>query len=75
MKEILEIEQESFDFLCSEEDFIKLICQENHSCVVIKDYSNENNNIKGFIICENHKEKINIVNLAVHPDYGKRKEY
>jgi ribosomal-protein-alanine N-acetyltransferase len=63
MPEILRIEQQSFEFPWSEEDFVRCLRQRN--CIGMVAESDER--IIGFMIYELHKSRLHILNFAVHP--------
>jgi ribosomal-protein-alanine N-acetyltransferase len=68
MPEVLEIENRSFEFPWSEEDFIRCLRQRN--CIgMVAEYEER---VVGFMIYELHKTRLHILNFAVHPDYGRR---
>jgi ribosomal-protein-alanine N-acetyltransferase len=56
MPEVLQTEQESFEFSWTEEDFLRCLRQRNCIGMVV-----------GFMIYELHKTKLHILNFAVHP--------
>ena len=62
MPEILEIERQSFEFPWSEEDFIRCLRQRN--CIGMVAECDER--IVGFMIYELHKNRLHILNFAVH---------
>jgi [ribosomal protein S18]-alanine N-acetyltransferase len=68
MPEILEIEQGSFEFPWSEEDFIRSLRQRNCMSWVVE-YSDK---VVGFMIYGLHKARFHILNFAVHPHYRRR---
>ena len=61
MVEVLKIEQESFEFPWSEEDF--LTCLRQRNCIGMVAESDQQ--IVGFMIYELHKSKLHILNFAV----------
>ena len=65
MPEILEIEDRSFEFPWSEEDFIRCLRQRN--CIGM--IAECNDRIVGFMIYELHKNRLHILNFAVHPSF------
>ena len=65
MPHVLGIEQESFEFPWSEEDFIRCLRQRN--CIGMVAECGEK--VVGFMIYELHKTKLHILNFAVHPSY------
>lgn len=65
MPEVLGIEAESFEFPWSEEDFIRCLRQRN--CIgMVAEYREQ---VVGFMIYELHKNRLHILNFAVHPDF------
>ena len=65
MPEILGIEQQSFEFPWSEEDFIRCLRQRN--CIGMVAECEEQ--IVGFMIYELHRTRLHILNFAVHPGF------
>ncbi|MGL5095569.1 MAG: ribosomal protein S18-alanine N-acetyltransferase [Planctomycetia bacterium] len=65
MPEVLHIEQESYDFAWTEEDFLQCLRQRN--CIGMVAELGEK--IVGFMIYELHKSKLHILNFAVHPEH------
>ena len=65
MPEVLQTEQESFDYSWTEEDFLRCLRQRN--CIGMVAELNEK--VVGFMIYELHKTKLHILNFAVHPKY------
>ncbi len=68
MPEVLNIEQGSFEFPWSEEDFIRCLRQRN--CIGM--VAEHDNRIVGFMIYELHKNQLHILNFSVRPDYRRR---
>lgn len=68
MPEVLQIEQDSFDFSWCEEDFLRCLRQRN--CIGMVAELNEK--VVGFMIYELHKSKLHILNFAVHADQRRR---
>jgi ribosomal-protein-alanine N-acetyltransferase len=61
MPEVLQIEQESFEFPWSEEDFIRCLRQRN--CIgMVAEYDER---VVGFMIYELHKSRLHVLNFAV----------
>ncbi|MEX0936341.1 MAG: ribosomal protein S18-alanine N-acetyltransferase [Pirellulales bacterium] len=61
MPEVLDIEQESFEFPWTEEDFIRCLRQRN--CIgMVAEYDDR---VVGFMIYELHKSRLHILNFAV----------
>jgi ribosomal-protein-alanine N-acetyltransferase len=65
MPEILEIEDRSFEFPWSEEDFIRCLRQRN--CIGM--IAESDDRVVGFMIYELHKNRLHILNFAVHPKF------
>ncbi len=64
MPEVLQIEQESFDFAWTEEDFLRCLRQRN--CIGM--VAEQGEKVIGFMIYELHKNKLHIMNFAVAPE-------
>lgn len=65
MPEVLDIENNSFEFPWFEEDFIRCLRQRN--CIgLVAEYDEE---VVGFMIYELHKSRLHILNFAVHSDF------
>jgi len=68
MPEVLDIEDESFEFPWLEEDFIRCLRQRN--CIgMVAEYEDR---VVGFMIYELHKTRIHVLNFAVAADYRRR---
>jgi ribosomal-protein-alanine N-acetyltransferase len=68
MAEVLQIEDRSFEFSWSEEDFIRCLRQRN--CIgMIAEHSER---VVGFMIYELHRNRLHVLNFAVHPDFRRR---
>jgi ribosomal-protein-alanine N-acetyltransferase len=65
MPEVLQTEQESFEFSWTEEDFLRCLRQRN--CIGM--VAEQGERVVGFMIYELHKNKLHILNFAVHPNY------
>jgi len=65
MPEILDIENLSFEFPWSEEDFVRCLRQRN--CIGM--VAEHGDRVVGFMIYELHKTRLHILNFAVQPDY------
>ena len=63
MPEVLHAEQESFAFAWTEEDFLRCLRQRN--CIGM--VAEHGEKVVGFMIYELHKNKLHILNFAVHP--------
>lgn len=68
MAEVLEIEQSSFEFAWTEEDF--LCCLRQRNCIGM--VAEHNHRIVGFMIYELHRDKLQILNFAVSESYRRR---
>lgn len=68
MPEVLEIEQDSFEFAWTEEDF--LCCLRQRNCIGM--VAEHNHRIVGFMIYELHRDKLQILNFAVAKSYRRR---
>ena len=68
MPEVLEIENQSFEFPWSEDDFIRCLRQRN--CIgMVAEYDER---VVGLMIYELHKNQLHILNFAVHNDFRRR---
>jgi ribosomal-protein-alanine N-acetyltransferase len=65
MPEVLQTEQESFEYPWTEEDFLRCLRQRN--CIGM--VAEQGEHVVGFMIYELHKAKLHILNFAVHPAY------
>src|SRR4051812_27901718 len=65
MPEVLQTEQESFEFAWTEEDFLRCLRQRN--CIGM--VAEQADKVVGFMIYELHKAKLHILNFAVHPGF------
>lgn len=68
MPEILEIENQSFEFPWCEEDFIRCLRQRN--CIGM--VAERDERIIGFMIYELHKTRLHILNFAVHDEFRRK---
>ena len=68
MPEVLAIENLSFEFPWSEEDFIRCLRQRN--CIGM--VSEHEEQVVGFMIYELHRNRLHVLNFAVHPDARRR---
>jgi len=68
MPEVLQIEQESFDFAWTEEDFLRCLRQRN--CIGM--VAEHGDRVVGFMIYELHKSKLHILNFAVSSAFRRR---
>jgi ribosomal-protein-alanine N-acetyltransferase len=69
MPEVLEIENHSFEFPWSEEEFIRCLRQRN--CVGM--VADRDDRVAGFMIYELHKTRLHILNFAVSPQYRRQR--
>ncbi len=65
MPEVLTIEHASFEFPWCEEEFLRVLRQRN--CIgMVAEYGER---VVGFMIYELHKNKLQILNFATHPEF------
>ncbi len=68
MPEVAQIEEQSFEFPWSEDDFVRCLRQRN--CIgMVAEHSER---VVGFMIYELHRNRLHILNFAVHPDFSRR---
>jgi len=68
MPEVMSIENSSFEFPWTEEDFIRCLRQRN--CIgMVAEYDEK---VVGFMIYELHKDQLHVLNFSVHPDVRQR---
>lgn len=68
MADVVDIENHSFEFPWSEDDFVRCLRQRN--CIgMVAEHSEC---VVGFMIYELHKNRLHVLNFAVHPDYQRR---
>jgi ribosomal-protein-alanine N-acetyltransferase len=65
MPEVLQTEQDSFEYSWTEEDFLRCLRQRN--CIGM--VAEQGEKVVGFMIYELHKSKLHILNFAVHPSW------
>jgi ribosomal-protein-alanine N-acetyltransferase len=65
MPEVLQAEQLSFEYAWTEEDFLRCLRQRN--CIGM--VAEHGEKVVGFMIYELHKNKLHILNFAVHPTW------
>src|SRR3984957_2265388 len=65
MPEVLQTEQLSFEFPWTEEDFLRCLRQRN--CIGM--VAEHGEKVVGFMIYELHKNKLHVLNFAVHPTW------
>jgi ribosomal-protein-alanine N-acetyltransferase len=68
MPEVLTIESQAFEFPWSEDDFVRCLRQRN--CIGMVAENNER--VVGFMIYELHKNRLHILNFAVHDEMRRR---
>jgi [ribosomal protein S18]-alanine N-acetyltransferase len=68
MPEVLQAEQESFEFAWTEEDFLRCLRQRN--CIGM--VAEQGEKVVGFMIYELHKAKLHILNFAVQPSHRRQ---
>jgi ribosomal-protein-alanine N-acetyltransferase len=68
MVEVLDIENQSFEFPWSEDDFIRCLRQRN--CIGM--VAEHDEQVVGFMIYELHRNRLHILNFAVSEDYRRR---
>jgi ribosomal-protein-alanine N-acetyltransferase len=65
MPEVLAIEHTSYDFPWCEEEFLRVLRQRN--CIgMVAEYGER---VVGFMIYELHKNRLNVLDFAVHPEF------
>lgn len=62
--DVLRIEDESFEFAWTEEDFLNTLRQRNSIGMIAEDHDDR---VCGFFLYELHKSRINVLNFAVAP--------
>jgi ribosomal-protein-alanine N-acetyltransferase len=65
MPEVLQTEQQSFEYAWTEEDFLRCLRQRN--CIGM--VAEQGEKVVGFMIYELHKAKLHILNFAVNPSW------
>lgn len=68
MSEVMEIEDESFEFPWSEEDFIRCLRQRN--CIGM--VAEHEERVVGFMIYELHQARLHVLNFAVRADFRRQ---
>lgn len=68
MPEVLGIENDCFEFSWTEDDFIRCLRQRN--CIGM--VAECDDRVVGFMIYELHKNRLHILNFAVHSDYRRQ---
>lgn len=69
MDEVQKIERASFEFPWSEEDFIRCLRQRN--CIGM--IAEHDTRVVGSMIYELHRNRLHVLNFAVHPDFRRRR--
>ena len=68
MPEVLAIEHASFEFPWCEEEFLRVLRQRN--CIgMVAEYGER---VVGFMIYELHKNKLHVLDFAVHPEFRRQ---
>jgi ribosomal-protein-alanine N-acetyltransferase len=68
MPEVLGIEHSSFEFPWCEEEFLRVLRQRN--CIgMVAEYGER---VVGFMIYELHKNKLHVLDFAVHPEFRRQ---
>jgi ribosomal-protein-alanine N-acetyltransferase len=68
MTDVMQIENESFEFAWSEEEFVRCLRQRN--CIGM--VAELNDKIVGYMIYELHKNRLHVLNFAVAAEYRRR---
>ncbi len=68
MREVLDIENDSFEFPWREEDFVASLRQRNNIGMVAE-YDGQ---VAGYMIYELHATKVHVANFAVHPEFRRK---
>ncbi len=68
MPEVLAIENASFEFPWTEEEFVHVLGERN--CIGM--VAEQCHDIRGFLVYELHGKALHILNFAVHPDYRRQ---
>jgi ribosomal-protein-alanine N-acetyltransferase len=68
MPAVLGIENRCFEFAWNEDDFIRCLRQRN--CIGM--VAEQDDQVVGFMIYELHKNRLHILNFAVHPDHRRQ---
>lgn len=66
MPEVLDIENESFEFAWKEEDFLRCLRQRNCIGMVAE---NKTEQVVAYMLYELHKAKLHVLNFCVHPQH------
>ncbi len=65
MPEVLNIENECFNYPWSEQQFVKYLAQRN----VVGMVAERQERVQGFMVYELHPHQLTLTNFAVHPDW------
>ena len=65
MPEVLHTEQHSFEYAWTEDDFLRCLRQRN--CIGM--VAEQGERVVGFMIYELHKNRLHVLNFAVHPQF------
>jgi len=68
MAAVLQIEQHSFEFPWTEDEFIR--CLRQRDCIGM--VAERSEQVVGFMIYELHKNRIHILSFAVHPEFRRQ---
>ena len=68
MQEVLQIEEEGFEFPWSEDDFIRCLRQRN--CIGM--VAEHGERVVGFMIYELHKTRLHLLNFSVNAEYRRK---
>ena len=68
MPEVLAIESGSFEFPWTEDDFVRCLRQRN--CIGM--VAEQNERVVGFMIYELHRNRLHVLNFAVHPKFRRQ---
>lgn len=71
MCEVFQVERQSFEYVWTEDDFLRCLRQRNCIGMVAEmvDASYSFGPVVGFMIYELHKTKVHVLNIAVHPKF------
>jgi ribosomal-protein-alanine N-acetyltransferase len=68
MPQVLQIEEQSFEFPWQEEDFVRCLRQRNCIGMVAEHHEQ----VAGFMVYELERSRLHILNFAVHPQWRRR---
>lgn len=69
MPQVLQIEEQSFEFPWQEEDFVRCLRQRNCIGMVAEHHEQ----VSGFMVYELERTRLHILNFAVHPQWRRRR--